>query len=372
MLVDEPKYWFALLRAPGVGAVLAKKLLDYFGGADAIFRGQRQQWAALGCKGAALDWLAAPDWDACNADLEWTQQPNHHFITCLDTAWPPRLNEVVGAPVALYAMGDIELLKLPQLAIVGSRNPTAAGNDAAKEFGRHLAAQGIVITSGMALGIDAAAHEGALLAEGHTIAVCGTGLDRVYPRRNHALAKKIAESGLLLSEFPIGTPVLAHNFPKRNRIISGLSLGTLVVEAAVRSGSLITARCATEQGREVFAMPGSIYNPLARGCHKLIRDGAKLVENASHILEELAQQLGHEGRQIAETIQTPTPPPEQPREGDDSPQNKLLACFEYDPVSADSLIERSGLTVAEVSSMLVMLELEGLIAKTPTGEYIRR
>lgn len=364
---DDSRYWFALLRAPRVGATLARRLLDYFGSAEAVFRGQRQQWQALGCKGESIDWLASPDWDVCQQDIDWLQQPNHHFLHCLDSRWPERLKEVADAPVALYAMGDLDLLGLPQLAIVGSRNPTAAGGDAALEFGRHLAAQGLVVTSGMALGVDAASHEGALKAGGLTIAVCGTGLDRVYPRRNHDLAKRIAEKGLLISEFPIGTPVLAHNFPKRNRIISGLSLGTLVVEAAVRSGSLITARCATEQGREVFAMPGSIHNPLARGCHKLIRDGAKLVENAEHILEELAPQIGHAARQIENVL----PAAEESSASSDEP-HPLLKHLEYDPVSADHLISRSGLTAADVSSMLVLLELEGKVAKTATGEYIRR
>lgn len=369
---DKIRYWVALIRAPGVGAVLARKLLDYFGNAPNVFMGQRQQWQALGCKGETLDWLASPPWSACAPDLEWLQQTGHHFMHCLDERWPSKLAEVSAAPIALYAIGDLDLLSLPQLAIVGSRTPTAAGRDAAMEFGKHLAAQGIAVTSGLALGIDAAAHEGALAAKGYTIAVCGTGLDRVYPSRNHALAKQIAEHGLLLSEFPIGTPVMAHNFPKRNRIISGLSLGTLVVEAAVRSGSLITARYASEQGREVFAMPGSIHNPLARGSHKLIRDGAKLVENASHILEELAPQLGHEGRQMAASVVPPTAASEAPIAPVDNDEFPLLKYFEYEPVSADSLIEKSGLTVEAVSSMLVLLELEGLVAKTPTGEYIRR
>lgn len=364
-LRSDAKYWVALLRAPGVGPGLARKLLDHFGSAEAIFSGDRQRLQALGCKGEAVDWLREPQWALCQPDLGWAEQDGHHFITCHDPEWPERLHNVNGAPIALYALGDLDLIKLPQLAIVGSRNPTAAGKNAALDFGKHLSQQGIVVTSGMALGIDAAAHEGALQSGGLTIAVCGTGLDRVYPKRNHALAKQIAANGLLLSEFTIGTPVLAHNFPKRNRIISGLSLGTLVVEAAVRSGSLITARYATEQGREVFAMPGSIHNPLARGCHKLIRDGAKLVENAEHILEELAPHLGDAGRQLAAQVSVPA----EELVLHDSP---LMKHIEYDPVSADYLIERTGLTAAEVSSMLVMLELEGAVIKTAAGEYQRK
>lgn len=364
----EVKYWVALLRAPGIGPTMARKLVDYFGGCEAIFQVDRQRLQALGCKAPAIDWFREPDWALCEPDLQWLAQPDNHFVTCQEAAWPERLHNVPDAPVALYAMGDVDLLKLPQLAIVGSRNPTESGRKAALEFGRHLAKQGMVVTSGMALGVDAAAHEGALAANGFTIAVCGTGLDRVYPKRNHALAKDIAAKGLLLSEFTIGTPVMAHNFPKRNRIISGLSLGTLVVEAAVRSGSLITARYASEQGREVFAMPGSIHNPLARGCHKLIRDGAKLVENAEHILEELAPLLGDAGRELAAQSEEAATDSAKNPEQHPSP---LMAFIEYDPVSADFLIEKSGLTPAEVSSMLVMLELEGAIVKTSTGAFQR-
>lgn len=370
-LADSNKYWVALLRAPGVGPILARRLLDYFGDAEAVFSGQRQQWQALGCKGPALDWLAAPDWALCAADLAWLAADNQQLIHCFSPQWPSQLSETDGAPIALYAMGDVDLLSMPQLAIVGSRTPTASGRDAAHEFGRHLASKGVVVTSGLALGVDAAAHEGALQADGLTIAVCGTGLDRVYPRANHGLAQQIAERGLLLSEFPIGTAVAAHNFPKRNRIISALSLGTLVVEAALRSGSLITARYASEQGREVFAMPGSIHNPLARGCHQLIRDGAKLVENAAHVFEELAPQLGQAGRDLAgETaVADNDRSAEKAPEGAESP---LLKVMEYDPISVDQLVQKSGLTASEVSSMLVMLELEGRVAKTPTGEFIRR
>lgn len=370
--MSDQKFWVALLRTPTVGPVLAARLLEYFGGAEQIFLGQRQQWQALGCKGEAIDWLASPDWSLCQPDLDWLAEDGNHLLTNLSPQWPALLRETAAAPVALYAMGDLDLINMPQLAIVGSRTPTAAGKDAAIDFARHLAAQGVVITSGLALGVDAAAHQGALQAGGMTIAVCGTGLDRVYPRANHALARQIVEQGLLLSEFPIGTPVLAHNFPKRNRIISGLSLGTLVVEAAVRSGSLITARYASEQGREVFAMPGSIHNPLARGCHKLIRDGAKLVENAAHVFEELAPQLGQAGRTLAADVAAEKAPAPEDEDSKKASNNALLEVMEYEPITADKLIEISGLTAAEVSSMLVILELEGQVVKTPTGEYIRR
>ena len=366
------KYWCALVRAPEVGAVTAGRLLEYFGNVEAIFAAGRGTWQKLGCKPRAVDWLAQPDWSAVEADLRWLEHPQHHLIHCFDPRWPSQLLEVPGAPIALYAVGDMDLLRLPQLAIVGSRNPSTAGRDAAREFARHLASQGLVITSGLALGIDAAAHEGALQAGdanvGSTIAVCGTGLDQVYPRRNQALAQQIVEQGLVVSEFPIGTPVVAHNFPKRNRIISALSLGTLVVEAAIRSGSLITARLATEQGREVFAMPGSIHNPLARGCHQLIRDGAKLVENAEHILEELAPQLASAGQALAASLNSEV----EQVANSPSEDEGLMQYLEFDPLSVDQLINRSGLTAESVSSMLVMLELEGKVVKTATGEYIRR
>jgi len=355
--------------------MLARRLLDYFGGAEAIFLGQRQQWQAMGCKGKAVDWLADPDWDACALDLKWLATDNHHLIHCLSPTWPRLLAETEGAPIALYALGDLDLINMPQLAIVGSRTPTASGRDAAEEFGRHLASKGVVVTSGLALGVDAAAHQGALKAGGMTIAVCGTGLDRVYPRANHGLAQQIAEQGLLLSEFPLGTAVNAHNFPKRNRVISALSLGTLVVEAAVRSGSLITARYASEQGREVFAMPGSIHNPLARGCHKLIRDGAKLVENAAHVFEELAPQLGQAGRDLAKQAAAEVDRAgarQAAAQASLAEQNPVLSVMEYEPISVDQLVQKSGLTAAEVSSMLMVLELEGQVAKTPTGEFIRR
>ena len=266
----------------------------------------------------------------------------------------------------LFGHGDPGLLCSPQLAIVGSRNPSVSGRQTAGEFAAHLAAVGITISSGLASGIDGAAHLGALRADGFTLAVAATGLDRVYPADHRDLAHRIAEQGVLVSEFPPGTPPRRDHFPRRNRIIAGLALGTLVVEAAVRSGSLITARLAAEQGREVFAIPGSIHNPLARGCHRLIRQGAKLVETAQDVLEELAPLLGT--RSSAASL-SDDEPPQLRLQTLDPEYRQLLASLGHDPLPADQLIERSGLTAEAVSSMLLLLELEGYVSSAPGGRY---
>jgi DNA processing protein len=262
------------------------------------------------------------------------------------------------------------LLSAPQLAMVGSRNPSVEGRRNAEEFAEYLTKCGLVITSGMALGIDAASHRGALKAGGGTVAVWGTGLDRPYPPRNRDLAEEIAAKGVVISEFPPGTPPLPMHFPRRNRIISGLAVGTLVVEAASQSGSLITARLASEQGREVFAIPGSIHNPMARGCHRLLREGAKLVQAGSDILEELAPLLGLEFPVVATdsgAVQTTADaaPPEDPE------YKLLLNSLDFAPTSVDALVERTGLTPDVVSSMLLMLELQGQVEASPGGRYSR-
>jgi DNA processing protein len=275
------------------------------------------------------------------------------------------LREIASPPQQLFVRGHVEVLSLPQLAIVGSRNATPSGAETAHSFAAHLAARGFCITSGLAEGIDAAAHRGALAARGRTVAVCGTGPDIVYPRQHENLADEIvALGGAIVSEFAPGTPVFRANFPRRNRLISGLSVGTLVVEASLRSGALITARHAMDQGREVFAIPGSIHNPVARGCHQLIRNGAKLVEQASDIVEELhgllaclqaPQESAHEGVE-------PEP---------DAEYAQLLVAMGWDPVDIDSLAARSGLTIGEVSSMLLMLELQGSVRALSGGRYQR-
>ena len=299
-----------------------------------------------------------------NRDREWLREDKHYRIEPAEDAWPPLFAELANAPDSLYINGNPDLLHLPALAIVGSRNPTDGGERNAFEFAKHLGAAGFCIVSGLAQGIDAAAHRGALAAGAPTVAFLGHGVDSVYPATNRDLAREIAASGALVSEFPLGTHPHRSLFPQRNRLISGMSLGTLVVEAARRSGSLITARLASEQGREVFAIPGSIHNPLSRGCHQLIRQGAKLVETADDIVAELAPLVGH-------MLQLSVQPTESPIESAelDAGHNELLQLLGHDPTSPDELAERSGLTIDQVSSILLILELEGKIEKQSGGRY---
>ena len=311
--------------------------------------------------------LKTPDWQQVKLDLEWLASPNRFILTLDDSRYPTLLKEISDPPPLLFVQGDVSCLQAWQLAIVGSRNPTPSGRDSAFEFARFMAGGGLHICSGLADGIDAAAHKGALAAGGKTIAVVGTGLDRVYPAKHRDLAHQIVQQGAIVSEFPLGTPPFAENFPRRNRIISGLSLGTLVVEAALKSGSLITARMAMEQGREVFAMPGSIHNPLARGCHQLIRDGAKLVENADHIIDELGALA--EFAQIADPKANSEIADAQPQ--DDVEYQQLFEHLGFDPIHIDELILRSGLTADAVSSMLLLLELQGRVSALPGGRYTR-
>jgi DNA processing protein len=296
---------------------------------------------------------------------EWLQQDNHHRVRLGSEAYPALLAGIAGPPEQLHVSGDPGILHLPALAIVGSRNPTRGGAQTAFEFARHLGAMGFCIVSGLAQGIDAAAHRGALAAGAPTVAFLGHGIDRVYPAANRDLAHEIARHGALASEFPLGTAPTRALFPQRNRLISGISLGTLVVEAARRSGSLITARLAAEQGREVFAIPGSIHNPLSRGCHQLIRQGAKLVEAADDIVAELAPLAGH----LLQGIDDEAISSEPPAAAADEEYVKLLDALGHDPVGVDELAERSGLTIGQVSSMLLILELEGKIEKLSGGRY---
>lgn len=336
-----------------------------------MFDASRDQLIASGLAGPTLDYLAAPDWTQIEQGLAWLERPDNHLICLNDPDYPPLLREIDHPPPLLFVHGDPASLHVPQIAIVGARNPSLGGRDTARQFAAHLAGSGIVITSGLAMGVDAEAHRGALAAAGRTIAVMGTGLDRIYPARHRELAHAIAEGGALVSEFPLGTPALAGHFPRRNRIISGLSLGTLVVEAALQSGSLITARLAAEQGREVFAIPGSIHNPLARGCHALIRQGAKLVETAADILEELGSLA-----RVAIEAEIERPPPAASEELPAAPEldedyRLLLEHLGHEPVSIDLLVDRCGLTAEVVSSMLLILELQGYVAAAPGGLYSR-
>jgi DNA processing protein len=330
-----------------------------------VFAADGAELRPLELPDAALDYLRRPDWRRVKQDLAWLEQPGNHLLRLDDPRYPPLLRQIPYPPPLLFVHGDPDCLRLPQLAIVGTRNPTPLGRETAQRFAAYLAEFGLVITSGLALGIDAAAHEGALASGGRTLAVMGTSLDRVYPARNRDLAHAIAERGALVSELPIGTPPVAENFPRRNRLISGLALGVLVVEAATQSGSLITARLANEQGREVFAIPGSIHNPLAKGCHALIRQGAKLVETAADILEE----LGALATAASEPASCPAAASSSAALDDEYRQ--LLATMGDEPVGIDLLVDRCGLTAEAVSSMLLILELEGYVAAIPGGLYGR-
>ncbi|HHJ18029.1 MAG TPA: DNA-protecting protein DprA [Gammaproteobacteria bacterium] len=365
------RFWLALHRTAGIGARRSAQLLDSFDSPAAIFKATHDQLRSAGVRPDSIDAIRNPDWQAVDRDLAWLEQPDNRLITCRNPAYPPLLKEIPDPPALLFVHGDPDYLRQPQLAIVGSRNPTHNGQALAREFAAHLAACGLTITSGLAAGVDAEAHQGALEAGGTSIAVTGTGLDRVYPAQHRELAHRIAANGALVSEFPPGTAPLAPNFPRRNRIISGLSLGTLVVEAALRSGSLITARNALEQGREVFAIPGSIHNPLARGCHALIREGAKLVETGDHILEELASLV------FLCLSQTETPATSGVAGGTDiNPEPdpeyvRLLDAMGFEPVAIDQLVQRSGLTPEQVSSMLLLLELQDRVVSGSGGRYTR-
>lgn len=359
-----------LITIPGMGPKRLRCLLDAFVDPITALHASSSDWQAAGLPQALATARPRGDHERVDAMLHWlASDPMHQLLIPGDTHYPDSLHSLPDAPAALFARGDVRLLQDPQLAIVGARNATTGGLSNARAFARHLAGAGLIITSGLALGIDAAAHEGALAASGATIAVMGTGPDVIYPKQHHALAERILQSGgLLMSEWPPGTPARKEHFPRRNRLISGLSEGVLVVEASIQSGSLITARLASEQGREVFAIPGSIHNPLARGCHRLIRDGAKLVETAQDIFEELAPRLGARLRTEIRLDHAPTATDAAPVQDDHA---RLLDLLGFDPQSADHLIHASGLTPAEVSSILLMLELDGRVATLPGGLYCR-
>lgn len=348
--------WLRLTLIPGIGGETQRKLLAAFGLPEAIFAAGRL--AVRGLIGERADPLYDFDpSETIDRSLTWASQPGQFIITLADTAYPAALLEIPDPPCVLYVRGNPALLQRRGLAVVGSRNATPQGVQTAENFARAIAATDIGIISGLALGIDAAAHRGALAAGGETIAVIGTGADRLYPARNRELALAIAERGAIVSEFPLGTPAIASNFPRRNRIISGLSRGVLVVEAAPESGSLITARLAAEQGRDVFAIPGSIHSVVARGCHKLIKQGAKLVETAQDILEEL-------GSYDEPVVAATAPPPA-------SEENPLLSALGHGPCGLDDLAERTGLAADHLLGELLTLELGGHIATLPGNRYQR-
>lgn len=354
-----------MLRAPRLGPASALHLLSRSGNAAGCFDAPDSLYSELDVPTETRKFLRQPDWAVAERDLEWLNRSGARLVTLLDPDYPSLLKELSDAPAALYARGDVSLLGTPQLAMVGSRNPSTEGRRNAEDFAAYLAGCGLTITSGMALGIDAASHRGALKAGGKTVAVWGTGLDKPYPPRHREFAEEIAAAGLIVTEFPPGTPPLPGHFPRRNRIISGLAVGTLVVEAARQSGSLITARLASEQGREVFAIPGSIHNPMSRGCHRLLREGAKLVESAGDILEELAPLLKLELPPMTADTGPEAVAPEDPE------YKLLLNSLDFAPTSVDALVERTGLTPDVVSSMLLMLELQGQVEASPGGRYSR-
>jgi len=368
--MDDPVPWLTVARAPGLHAGL---LAQGATGSDLqpvdLLRETATALRALGLAERAIAALRAPDAAGLASDEHWLRGPHRRLLTWGSPDYPALLAAIPDPPLVLFVEGDPAALSLPQLAMVGSRNPTPLGRETAEHFARHLAAAGLAITSGLALGIDAASHRGALSAPGHTIAVLGNGLDRIYPRENHALAAAIAASGALVSDLPTGAPPLKQHFPRRNRIISGLSVGTLVVEAALRSGSLITARFALEQGREVFAIPGSIHAPTSRGCHRLIRQGAALVESADDVVSELAALLG--GLRPADASEAPDAQEvSTPRL--DKDYEILLDALGFVPADIDTLAARTGFAAGEVASMLLILELDGRVAQQPGGAYCRR
>lgn len=374
--------WLRLSLTPGVGDVSARRLLTAFGLPEQVFA---QSEAALRQVASAAQTQALlvqpPDWaSTCEATHAWLAAgANRHVLTLADAAYPAELLEIADPPLLLYAQGNLDLLAHPKrLAVVGSRNPTAQGAMTAHDMCKALAECGVCIVSGLALGIDGAAHEGALAASGGTIAVVGTGLDRVYPRRHLDLAHRMAAHALLISEFPLGTSPSPSNFPKRNRIIAGLSQGTLVVEAALASGSLITARCAADMGRDVFAIPGSIHSTQAKGCHALIRQGAKLIETAQDVLEELRFTGGSQARKPTNAPADPFADeadsadeglPTTDRSG--QPVDAVLDCMGHTPVGLDAIQARTGLSTAALQAHLLDLELDGHLARMPGGLFQR-
>lgn len=357
-------YWLAASHLPGIGPVKIRRWLKQCGDEiAALFSAPTQALQAWGLSAMEIKAIQHPDWSAVERDLAWSQKPHCHLIVPEDSAYPVLLQELTDSPLVLYLQGSKALLNEPQLAMVGSRNPTVMGKECAEQFANCLAQAGLVITSGLAYGIDAACHRGALAAKAKTLAVLGTGLNQIYPRAHASLAADIIQSGgALLAEFPPDTPPIAKNFPRRNRIISGLSLGVVVIEAALQSGSLITARFAVEQNREVFAIPGSIHNPLSRGCHKLIQQGAKLVEKAEDILEEL-------GALRDAMVKSEGPKCSQLPQPNDAEQ-QILKQIGYEVTALDTIIIRSRLTASQVSSMLLSLELRGYVHRV-TGGYVR-
>lgn len=363
--------WLALFHTPLLSPKLSHQLLAHYGTVGRILTAPAPELRELGLHSDSIsalqEYQVSPSASAIGRlverTLDWADHDKRHLVPFADSRYPEPLKEIAVPPLLLSVQGDVDILSRPQIAIVGSRNPSVTGAETARAFARQLARCGLIVTSGMALGIDGCSHAGALDADIGTIAVMATGPDQIYPRRHKPLARQIVEQGALVTEFPIGTTPRAPYFPQRNRIISGLSLGVLVVEAAVRSGSLITAKYAMEQGREVFSIPGSIHNPMTKGCHELIRQGAKLVESVDDMLEELAPLL-------ASDREFPEPIPDNPhREELTGLPQKILQLLTYEVTSMDLLVERSQMNIADLTPLLMQLELEGRI-KSIAGGFV--
>jgi len=365
---DELAAWLRLLLTPAVGRAAVRQLLATFGTPQAVFDATpAARRDCIGAGAAALD--AEPEAlpQTCATLHTWLEAgPDRDWVSLGDPRYPQPLLQTADPPLLLYTQGQPELLNSPCLAVVGSRNPTPQGAENARAFAEHLGRAGLTIVSGMALGIDGAAHAGALAAGAPTVAVVGTGLDRVYPRTHRELAHRIVAHGVIVSEFELGTPPLAANFPQRNRIIAGMSLGTLVVEAALESGSLITARLSLEAGRDVFAIPGSVHSPQSRGCHALIKQGAKLVDDARDVLEELRWPSAAAPASAAATAAAKSA-----RADGGAKPDELLAALAFEPVGMDQLQARTGWPTARLSARLLELELEGHVARLPGGRYQR-
>jgi DNA processing protein len=365
---DEQCAWMALSRAPLLDVPALAAAFELLGGISGFIAASDAARRSAGIPAAACEFLCGAAAAPTAAERAWLKSSHHQLVPFTDERYPVSLRDLARRPIALYVEGRADVLNDPQLSIVGSRNPTPSGKDTAFEFAESLAACGLSITSGLAEGIDSAAHRGALAAQGITLAVLGSGVDVVYPRINHALGEQIRDQGALISEFPLGTAPRRENFPRRNRIIAALSLGTLVIEAARRSGSLITARLAGDHNRELFAVPGSIRNPLSRGCHELIRQGAKLTETVADILTELNfsaffadPRRGSAGLNLHPAIEA----------GMDKEHKILLDALGFDPADLDMLVVRTGFKAEAVSSMMLILELEGHVQAAPGGRYSR-
>ncbi|MBH1987320.1 MAG: DNA-protecting protein DprA [Burkholderiales bacterium] len=389
--------WLRLLMAPGVGPLAARKLLMALGSPQAVASASPAAIRAVLPRLDPAKLTQAPEGWAEQLERSWAwlhpaaaeppaspevPAPTRAVITLADPVYPTTLLEAADPPLLLFAEGDLSLLRAPSVAVVGSRNPTAQGADNAHAFAQALSDAGVTVVSGLARGVDAAAHEGALVScerpaaagqpiGGRTVAVLGTGLQHIYPRSNTKLAQRIARHGLLVSEFLLDTPPLPSNFPKRNRIVAALSRGTLVVEAAVQSGSLITARLASELGREVLAIPGSIHSPQARGCHALIKQGAKLVETAQDVLEELRLGGARPGSRVAIGAAEPSEPSESDEAADAADVDPILRAMGHDPVSQEALSARTGMGPGELGARLLELELMGQVARLP-GQLFQR